>query len=250
MKIDSTSFSRFRNNEHFQFHTEFRRLVANETAAKLKIAKQFEHYVACYDKEDISIQIIRKSATTDDIEVCSRLRNRTFRGLTLSNSAMLYHPDPQMMVAAKRLKILFDTYGNIARLPLNEATSAIYNLMQELQGDYASDVQKLSLSDWATMLKAQNANMEAFMKSRNNEKASRTDLKMVNTRLETDRAYDAIVSFINSSIIINGPTIYEPFVRKLNAFIGNYTQIIAQRRGRNHSSPAAKQQEAGDTPEA
>ena len=235
MKIGFIDFTRFRNNEHFQFHSEFRSLVVDQTAAKLKVATQFDHYVACYEKEDVSLQVIRMSAVTKEIKDSYKLRGRTFRGLARTNSAALLHYDPLMVMAAKRLKILFDTYGNIARMSLNEATSAIYNLLQELEGDYLVDMQQLSLTGWATALKAQNANVNALVKSRYDEKAARTDLKMVNTRLETDKAYGVIVTLINSRIIVDGPTVYEPFVRKLNAFINKYSIVVAQRQGRTNS---------------
>ncbi|MDR2910270.1 MAG: DUF6261 family protein [Bacteroidales bacterium] len=49
------------------------------------------------------------------------------------------HFTESVRTAARRLQIVFDTYGNVAAKTLNEETSAITNLIQELAGTYSED---------------------------------------------------------------------------------------------------------------
>jgi len=232
LKIQTAKTAIFRNNEHFQFHTEFRDLVTAAIAVRNKITTQFTEYLTYYGDEDIALQKIVKSATTEQIEEADKLRDQTFRGMVETNKAALSHFKPATVTAAKRLKILFDTYGNVNRMPLNEQTSAVYNIVQDLETTYLSDVTTVGLKEWCSTLKAQNASFSTLVKRRNDENAARTELKMKEARAETDRIYNIIVTRINALIVVEGEEVFSAFVKKLNTYIDKYNNAIAQRRGR------------------
>ena len=231
--IKTARTSNFRNNEHFQFHTEVRDLIIVEDPSTLKIKTQFSNYVDCYNNEDIALQKIQKSATTEEIDAADKERDPTYRGMVATNKAALNHYDPDVREAARKLQIIFDTFGNLATKPLNEETSGIYNLVQELRSNYAAEVKKVGLDGWLNTLDAQNIALDKLVKSRNDENALRTELKMKETRIETDRAYNTIVKTVNALIVVEGAAVYESFVRKLNSFVDKYNNILAQRQGRN-----------------
>jgi len=153
MKIDHIHLGHLRNDAHFQFHTEFRDLVTKQGAETLKIKPQFDAYIAIYGREDEALKKITKSALTEKIHEADIARDEIFLGMIDVNKGMCRHFTPEVQEAAKRLKILFDTYGNVANKPLNEETSAIYNLLQELEGKYATDVTAAGLTTWAAELK-------------------------------------------------------------------------------------------------
>jgi len=50
MKIEKINLLHLRNDAQFQFHTEFRDLVAKQGAAALKIKSQFDDYLPLYDR--------------------------------------------------------------------------------------------------------------------------------------------------------------------------------------------------------
>ena len=231
MKIKQISTQRLRNNEHFQFHTEFRDLIEIENAETLKIATPFADYLVCYNNEDMAFQKIVKSATTEEIEIADKTRDYTFRGLVDTNKAALNHFDSETCAAARRLKVVFDTYGNLSAKPINEETSAIVNLLQELTGNYANDLQRIGLSSWTDRLNIDNKAVDTLVKSRNDENAAKTELIMRETRTETDKLYELITERINALIVVEGAGVYESFVRKLNSFIDKYSNLVAQRRG-------------------
>ena len=236
LKIKPVVKTHFRNNEHFQFHTDFYNLVKVENPVTLKISEQFSVYEPCYRNEDEALKKVSKSATTEQIVTYDReVRDPSIRGLVATNKALLNHYDPEIVVAARRLKIVFDTFGDVAKMPLNEETSGIYNLIQELTTKYSVDLQKVGLTQWVATLNEQNKEFEALVTSRNDENALRTELKMKETRVETDKVYDVIVTRVNALIVIEGSATYESFVKKLNSYIDKYNNAVSQRRGRNKS---------------
>ena len=238
LSIKKINNTQLRNNEHFQFHTEFYDLVRVENPATLNILDQFDDFDTHYWNEDKALQKISKNATTEQITNYDKdYRDPTFRGLVATNKAALNHFDPEVVMAAKRLKIVFDTFGDVAKLSFNEETSAIYNLVQELNKNYAADLQKVGLTQWVATLDAQNKEFEALVKSRNDENAAKTELKMKEMRIETDKSYNVIVVRINASIVLEGEDVYASFVKKLNTFIDKYNTTIAQRRGRSAAKP-------------
>ena len=233
MNIKPIDKQNLRNDEHFQFHTEMKDLVNATGAAALKIADLFTIYQTCYANEDEALKKVIKSAITADIETADRTRDLTFSGLVGTNKAALNHFDPETSAAARRLKVLFDTFGNLAVKPLNEETSAIYNLLQELSGKYAPDMQKVGLAGWANKLEADNKAFDKLVKERNDENSDKTQLKMKETRTATDKVYADIVKRINALIIVEGEAAYSAFVNKLNGYIDKYNHLLAQRVGRN-----------------
>ena len=243
MKIKKVDNTRFRNNEHFQFQTEFKDLVEEQTPAALKIESQYSNYLPCYADEDTVLQKIVKSATTENIDAADKTRDSTFRGMVDTNRGALNHFDSEVRAAAKRLQVVFDTFGNLAAKPVNEETSAIYNLLQELSANYMADAQKVGIVGWGTELDANNKALEALVKSRNDENAAKTELKMKETRVETDKWYTTIVERINALIIVEGADAYEVFVRKLNGYIDKYNDIVAQRYGKAAAKKAREEEE-------
>jgi len=232
MTIETFRLGHLRVDEHFQFNTEFCDLVTRVNPATLKIEPQFNAYLALYAREDEALKKITKSAITDDIQQADHVRDVTFSGMTGANRAALKHFRPEKVTAAKRLQVLFDTYGNIARKPLNEQTSAIYNLLQELKGAYAADVAAAGIDDWVQELEANNGAFDLLVKSRYDESAQRTNLVLKEERLRVDDAYRTIVERINALMLIEGGEAYENFIRQFNVVIEKYKNAIARRQGK------------------
>jgi hypothetical protein len=235
MKILKLDLRTLRNDEHFQFHTEFRDLINQTTSAALNITAQFTAYQSLFAQEDEALKKIMKSALTEDIEEADRRRDRIFRGIIDANKSALKHFNAGTQAAAKRLKVLFDTYGNVAAKPINEETSAIHNLLQELNGNYAADAATTGITDWATELETANNALDSLVKNRYDESAQRTTLVMKETRTQTDAACRIITDRIDALMLIEGTPVYSGFITQINVIIEKYRNILAQREGRNHA---------------
>jgi len=232
MKIIKIHTIHLRNDEHFQFHTEFKDLVVKETPQKLKIQPQFEAYLPLYERVDEAFKRISKSSITAQLQEADKARDDIFLGMADTAKAALKHFNPEVQAAAGRLKVLFDTYGNIAIKPLNEQTSATYNILQELQGKYAQDAEAVGITQWAVELQARNNAFSSLMKERFDETASKCDIVLKEARAELDQSYFAIRERINALAIVEGEADYENFIRTLNAVIAKYTAILNMRLGR------------------
>ena len=222
MKIQSLHTFIMRNDSHFQFHTEFKDLVAKSGADALKIGQQFQSYLPLYDNVDTALKKINKSVLTEQIQEADKARDEIWSGIIDMNNAALKHFSPETREAAKKLKIVFDTYGNIAKKPLNEQTSATYNILQELEGKYAGDVAVVGIQQWVAELKARNNAFSDLMKERFDESALRTDIVLREARAELDKSYRTIAERINALVIVEGASTYEAFIKTLNVIIKKY----------------------------
>jgi hypothetical protein len=117
---------------------------------------------------------------------------------------------------------VFDTYGNLASKPLNEETSAINNIIQELEGTYASDVGKVGLTNWVMELKKRNEEVSGLIEERFDESAGRSTVVLKEARAALDESYRGIVERLNALVIIEGEENYEPFIKRWNAVITQY----------------------------
>ena len=235
MKIDNLKTGNLRNDAHFQFYTDFRTIVERTGAPQLKIEQQYDAFLSLYADEDTALKKIMKSAITADISDADRYRDEIFSGMADAVKSALKHYDSNVREAAKRLKIVFDTYGNIIRKPLDEETSAVYNILQDLKGKYAADAETAGLNGWIAELSQANETFSTLMLDRYDESAARTSLVMKQVRQQVDDAYRIISERINASIIIEGETQYADFVTTLNTVIKRYADILAQRKGKKKS---------------
>ena len=232
MKIKKVDFNQLRNNEHFQCQTEFKALVEEFNPATLKIEPYFSgSYIPRYNAEDEALIKIIKSSFTDRRSDADRGRDQTFRGSADTVIAGLNHFDLEVREAARRLKIVFDRFGNVAQLPLNEETSAIYNLYQEVTEKHTADAEKLGLLPWMNKLKADNEAYEALVTGSYEEEATKTELKAKETRTEVDVVVRQIIERVEALIVIEGEAGYTEFVRRLNLIFDRYANTLAQRQG-------------------
>ena len=150
MKIEKIKISRLRNEEFFQFHSEFKKLINREGAKNLKIETQFNAYLAGFDNMDESLKKISKSALTEKIVEADRARDEIWYGLLDMHRAASRHFDTKVRDAAENLKILLDTYGGskLAVKSFDAQTAAITNILQEFKGKYSEYVKNAALEQW------------------------------------------------------------------------------------------------------
>ncbi len=233
MKIDDSNLSGLHNEEHYQFHAQFLNSVKAYGPEILKIEEPFNNsYIPGFQKEDESIKFVRKSPFTERLMAMDGERDRIATGLVLVIRANFYHPDPEVVKAAKRLKILTDVYGKISDKSYSKETAAITNLVQDLNGAYATDASMVCLENWVVGLDSCNQQFQGLENERYYELMERTDLRMEIVREEIDLIYYSIIERINALMVIEGEGAYARFAEEHNLHIEYYKNIIAQRRGR------------------
>lgn len=236
MEISKVDLTKLRNDDHFQFVTETKDLLGAETAVAAAIKPLSDNFSARWEREDEALKKIHKSALTEQIREADKARDETFSGTAELVRAMCKHFNPTIKEMAKRLQVVMDTYGNVAAKTLTAETSAIYNLLQELDlPKYTDDRINCNLNPWLNELKNRNEAFETLYKKRNDESAAKSDVVLKEARTESDNAYAAVEKRINALIEVEGAAKYENFVRRLNAVIAKYT--VKKPHHRLHGEP-------------
>jgi hypothetical protein len=237
MKAKKMHMPSLRNDEHYQFMTEFRLLIERYNPQELKIELWFAAFLTLHAQEDEALKKINKSLFTEKIEDADKSRDDIFRGMIDTNKGLLKHFSPGVRDAAKQLKIVFDTYGNLAPKPLNEQTSAVYNLVQDLNGRYAPDVTTAGIKMWVDELETSNNTVADLVRDRFEEAELRTDIVLRQKRGEVDEAYRAVIARVEAfAVVDDNAALFLEFIRSLNIVIDKYNDILAQRKGRNKKS--------------
>ena len=239
MKIIKLYLCHLRNAEHFQFLIRFRDLILLFDPALLKITPLFTRFLTLFAVEDECFIVVKKSSFSKEIMEMDIRRDKTFRGLVNLVNAALNHFDADVVAAGKRLIILFDTLGNLAKKPQIEETAGIHNLLQKLEGEFANDVLTIGAADWVAELKSNNEEYSVLINKRDNERGERPDGNMQKTRKEIDKVYNditkAIETFAKLSDDETEANMYKEFIGRFNVVVENYKNGIAQRKGMSAS---------------
>ena len=107
-----------------------------------------------------------------------------------------------------------------------------YNILQDLEGKYASNVAKVGLGPWLAELKARNIAFSDLMRERFDESSLKVDIVLKKARVQLDEAYYAITELINALVLVEGAANYEGFIKKLNPIISKYVIALAAKAGR------------------
>lgn len=242
MNINEIALSRQRNAEHFQFQTDFKTQVEKSNATVLGIETQFNNYLPKYANEREALVYISKSSQTDLLGNSDSYRDHIFRGLCDTVRAACNHFIPAKAEAARKLMIVFDTYGNLTSEAYDEETAKITSLVSDLQEKYANEINLLGVGEWIDELKASNIRFVDVKNNRYTEETTKTTLRMKQVRKETDQMYQDMINRINAQILLNGETNYKEFVIAINQRIENAKLVLAKRKGGN-----GKDDETGTT---
>jgi hypothetical protein len=245
MQIEGIKLSRLHNGEHFQFHTTFRDLVKAAGPAQLRVEPLWAQWLAVYARLDEALKKIRKSERTARIDELDRARDEVFRGLSDTVRGALHHFKPAAREAAGRLAIVLDTYGNVAKMTLDDETAMIYNLLKDMtDARHAADVEELGLAGWIGELDRLNVALSKLMIERYDEGTERTPLVLRRVRGEMDDAYRAVARRIDALQEVSGSEAGAPwaaFIAELNEVIVRADNLLAQRAGR--AAAARKKEE-------
>jgi hypothetical protein len=248
-KINQLALSRLRNDEHFQFMTDFTNLVKRFKAETLKIVPQFNAFLALYKQEDEVLKKIAKSALTAQIAEADAARDEVFRGMADAVLSASRHYNAPVREAGERLQIVMQTYGNVAKKAEAEETSAIHNLLQELTTKHLADMEQLDLGGWIQELDRRNIAVERLMEARYTEEAGRSGLVLREVRGQVDEAYRVVANRVDALQIVEGGAAGAPwaaFIAEINAIVERTENIVAIRRGRAAAEREREEEEAAE----
>ncbi|MDR2982812.1 MAG: DUF6261 family protein [Puniceicoccales bacterium] len=231
-EISELNLSRLRNEEHFGFHSEFTKL-ANECSLSETFVGLLQVYEKHYDELNASLEVVRKSVLTGQLEEADIRRNGIFRSLQAATRGYLRHPDLEKQLSARRLCNIIRHYGrNVMSGTRENRTYAITNMLRDLRATPATDLQLPGLTNWVSELETANQACKNVKESRYEEWEKRPDQKVLDARQLLDADYKVIVKYLEAhGVLHSDEENYRQLVIALNDRVAFYKRLIAQRRG-------------------
>ncbi|MDR3141350.1 MAG: DUF6261 family protein [Tannerellaceae bacterium] len=206
--------------------------------------------------------VLRKSVHTKELNAADRKRDRLVKGLYGVAKGWRAYPDDARQKAAERLYILLKKYWEIilAGNRISES-AAIYNLLQDLRGNYASSVSLLELTDWVAAIDAAEQEFLTARSERAEEEVEKPKENLRQLRGQMDAFYVAMTEALNARLPadgLGGNVVAEPdevipesranapyqFVITWNETVKLYRNSLAQRAGHRTKSHEAGGPEA------
>ena len=228
-------FSRLSNEAHYEFMTEANQLFAGMQGFEPLMPQ----WNTAYSNEGEALNFIRKSAITAQIAQADELRDSLFRGFVMLIEAYCHHFTPAIEEAALRLKVVTDTYGNIAIKTYDAETAAINSLIAEFNATHTADVAAVNLAPWLGELQNRNNAFASLMAGRYTETAGKTPLRMADARKQAEQAYRKIVGRIDALVEINGLEGYTTLVAELNARVERFMNLVRMKQTPEPEAPKA-----------
>ena len=243
-KIEYLNTVRLRNDEHYQFITDIKVLIAKATPEELGIVDINTSFNTAFNAEDAAMKVELGSSQSKIIKNLDAIRDKTWNALSQRVDAAVICPVEAEAKAGEMLKRVFNLYGDKRRAPFNEESAALTNLVADLLSPANKPhCETLGITAWVETLKNQNEAFQAALNSRNEELAGRTSGNTWAFREDVDKFYQKIADRINSTIELNlaKPGV-EKFVKEVNQKISYYKNVIAIRKGRKLSETKASLQ--------
>jgi hypothetical protein len=205
MRILKIYLKNLRNEEWFGLYAELRELVPLYGANALGITALFDLLEPLHDKADRLLERARKSTHTDRLKEAKRERNVYFRSLygVVKKSRNL--PLAADKAAAERLYVLLAGYRKaIINSSYAEESSAIFNLLQDLQNTCPADITLLGLGKWVENLGAAQQKFKDILTARNKEYADKPTEHLTKIRPRVDELYKSITQILYAQLVAEG----------------------------------------------
>jgi len=229
-KINQVDFSHFKNNEHGQFHTVIRDVIAAETPVKLGIVKFYPSYVNAVAGELLAIEVEQGSQHTLTVEDSDLFRDQLYRSYVLHIQSCLIDFDPAVQEAANRIMRIVDQVGDMRKQPYNQESTTLSSLINQLTNNYAADVALCNGTTKLAKLDEANKSFIADYGTRSDEISERISGDVRAARVGVDEIFKNISSVINALVLLNGEADYSVFIDKVNYEIDYYKNTINARR--------------------
>ncbi|MDR2980807.1 MAG: DUF6261 family protein [Puniceicoccales bacterium] len=229
--IRTVEFSRLRNEEHFEFHFEFKQLVS-----ECVLTGAFQSLVSIYrqsfEELNDSLEVIRKSIYTGQMVTADKWRDATYRRIRFAVEEFQHHFDPEKCLAAEKVFIVIRHYGDISRAARDNKTSAFMNMIQDLRDKRIGDLQLLGLVDWMCELEENNERYRRLKEQRYTEQAQQPAKKVWEARQAVDADYETIMYHMAVHMKLNpSDEVVAMLATEISARVNSYRWLLAQRRG-------------------
>lgn len=248
-EINDISLGRMNNGAHFLFVSNIRDRAVADEKIMAKVKALVDALDAAVQEEDANLKLSRKQLLTDDITDADKGRDSLY--LLYKRSVFSYDDiyTGEKGEAAKILSQHIKDYDINPKMQLDRETGLLINFIADLEGKFAEQVAKLSLTQLVTELKEANERLRALTLERTNERTTITVGAMKASRKVTDEAYRTLVKMVNALALVEGDADYVSFIDYVNTEIIHYKREVL---GQTATSPApgGSSADGGDGEEA
>ncbi|MDR2680692.1 MAG: DUF6261 family protein [Tannerella sp.] len=241
LKIASLHSHHFLNALHLQCATDVKYLTQSSDPATLGILNQYNDFVLWCNREDDAYKYIRKNEITEEKARLDHKRDLTFSGMREYVKSSLYHYDPEISAAARRLMVTIDNFNTIPYISYDAETASITSLIHDLNAQ-AADVGALKLEGWITTLQTENQEFETLARRYVDDYAAKPAYNMLQSRRGVEKSMRTMFDCINALIVMNGETAYTAYVNSLNATIKHYNDVYAEHIGRYEANKKGEEE--------
>lgn len=235
------------NGTHYDFMEQTYTWILQSPLAD-KIKDDITAFKKALDEEDRCLKISQKSALTKTIEEQDKIRDTAYSGLKGAVSSYQKFPSGELKDAADTIAQLFVDYQISTDMQLNRETGLITNLLQDLEGKCATQVEKLSLKPFVDQLKTANDQVKTLMAQRDTDRGEIVAGEMKAARAATDNAYRELVTKANAYAVIEGDTDYAAFFKQMNSMISRYkVQVLGQKSSSTTDDGSSSSSDGGST---
>jgi hypothetical protein len=235
MNLEISHCGHFPHSLHFPFVSEMEALFLKHDTNALNIVPQATKFSSLLVQESECYKIVRKSNYSDLKEEVDNERDSILIAIKDAIKISLRHYSLEVKEAAKKIKIVFDTYNRpvfMAHQSYDAETTSIENFLRDLNNNYSEEVKITGLTEWLTELGTLNNRFAQLVKDSREQGAKKTNLRMVEVRRNIDRAWKDIILLIKGDIVRYGEENYVDFAADWNELVKHYNDVWAQEQGR------------------
>ena len=173
----------------------------------------------------------RKWLQTDELQELDKSRDGAVRGFMNALKALQASPNATKAAAAKRVQFVCDKYTVETGDEYMKETTAVTQMIQDMEANSQADLALTGLDEWLTDLKAKNEAFLAKMNERTDEQTGVQKGIVRETRLQVEEAYRNLMKLINAMAICEIPAglDFNAPIDRLNAEVEHYRQILARK---------------------
>lgn len=237
MFIEKIYFKSLQNEEHAAFHSYVSDYVSECDLKALNIENQSADYKLKLAIEKSVLDLIQANSFTTLLAKLDEARDKPIRGFMKMVKGSLHHFNDKIAAAAERVLLINENFSDITRLSYDKQSQAFESYITQLNA-VSDDIATLGLQDWLPEMIARNADFLETVKKGDAETDAKPLINMINARIDTDKAYNALVARINAFITIDGDAKFLELVTKINGRISDFNTTVARRKGRNGKGEA------------
>ena len=213
------------------FFGQIKSVLLSYTALVTALGNMWTAFLNALAAYDNAYAQTRKWLQTEELDTLDKARDGAVRGFMNALKAMLASPNATKAAAARRVQFIRDKYTVDAGDEYMKETTAVSQMIQDMEANCQADLALTGLDEWFTDMKVKNEAFLIKMNERTEEQAGMQKGIVRETRLQVEEAYHNLVKAINAMAICEFPAglDFNAPIDRLNAEIEHYRQILARK---------------------